>query len=215
LHLFVAAYDPDRQALRVTSLVPPGADRYRFGKRSSRREVELVTSEVVEYRPSERFEVVSMFHVLEHVEDPVGILRHLRRAVVSEDGALVIQVPNYAAAERRLFGRRWFGLDAPRHLLQFDATTIRTALEQAGFEVVSVARANAPLHPVTLVPSAFPALDVQRIWVRPGSRRSKVAWQLLWAVVTVAAIPLAWVQNLVRNASMLTVVARPRRPHGS
>jgi SAM-dependent methyltransferase len=187
-----------------------GVDRYRFGKRASRREVELVNSEVVAFRPAERFAVVSMFHVLEHVEDPVGILRHLRDHVISPDGVLVVQVPNYGAFERRVFGRRWFGLDAPRHLLQFDATTARTAVEAAGFDVVSVSRVNAPLHPVTLVPSAVPALDVQKIWVRPGSPLSKFAWQLLWAAATVVAIPFAWVQNLTRNASMLTVVARPR-----
>lgn len=188
-----------------------GVDRFTFAKSASRREVELVTSEVVAFRPLERFEVVSMFHVLEHVEDPVGILAHLREAVISDDGALVVQVPNYGAVERRLFGRRWFGLDAPRHLFQFNASTARAAVEAAGFEVVSVAKVNASLHPVTLVPSVFPSLDVQRIWVRPGSRRSKVALQLLWAAVTVAAIPFALVQNLARNASMLTVVARPRK----
>lgn len=187
-----------------------GVDRYKFGKSASRRAVELVNSEIVAFRPAERFDVVSMFHVLEHVEDPVGILRHLRDAVISADGVLVVQVPNYGAVERRLFGRRWFGLDAPRHLFQFDAATARTAVESAGFEVLAVARVNASLHPVTLVPSAFPALDVQRIWVRPGSRRTKVALQLLWAAVTMVAIPFAWVQNLTRNASMLTVIARPR-----
>lgn len=187
-----------------------GVDRYQFGKGASRREVELVNSEIVAFRPTDRFEVVSMFHVLEHVEDPVAILRHLREAVISRDGTLVVQVPNYAAFERRLFGRRWFGLDAPRHLFQFNASNARTAVQSAGFEVVSVARVNAPLHPVTLVPSAFPALDVQRIWVRPGSRRSKIALQLLWAAVTAIAIPFAWVQNRTRNASMLTVIARPR-----
>lgn len=192
-----------------------GVDRYKFGKNASRREVELVNSEIVEFRPAERFELVSMFHVLEHVEDPVGVLRHLHDHVVSAAGTLVLQVPNYAAFERRFFGRRWFGLDAPRHLFQFDAATVRTALESAGFEVVDIARVNAALHPVTMVPSAFPALDVQRIWVRPGSRRTKVALQLLWAAVTVLAIPLAALQNLTRNASMLTVIARARTAPGT
>jgi len=187
-----------------------GIDRYEFGKRASRREVELVNSEVVAFRPDQPFEVASMFHVLEHVEDPVGILRHLREQVLSADGTLIVQVPNYGAFERRLFGRRWFGLDAPRHLFQFNAETARTALEAAGFEVLQVAQVNAALHPVTLVPSAFRSLDVQRIWVRPGSRAGKVAMQLLWAAATVLAIPFAFLQNLTKNASMLTLVARPR-----
>jgi SAM-dependent methyltransferase len=186
-----------------------GVDRYEFGKAASRRDVELVTSEVVDFRPVERFAVVSMFHVLEHVEDPVGILRHLRENVVADDGVLVVQVPNYRVLERRIFGRRWFGLDAPRHLFQFDRWTVRRALEASGWEVTAGYRVNAPLHPVTLVPSAFPALDPQRIWVGTGSPAGRLVKQLLWAAVTLCAIPVAAVQNLARNASMLTVVARP------
>lgn len=189
-----------------------GIDRYDFGKRQSHANVELINTEIVDYRPSERFRVVSMFHVLEHVEEPVVILRHLCSEILEPDGVLVVQVPNYGSIERKLLGRRWFGLDAPRHLFQFDAATTRRAVEGAGLEVVQIYEVNAPLHPVTLVPSFLPALDVQRIWVRPGSAFSKLALQALWAVATVVAIPLAWLQNRARNASMLTVVARPQRP---
>lgn len=190
-----------------------GIDRYAFGKTASRGAVELVNTEIVDYRPVERFAVVSMFHVLEHVENPHMILDHLRQAVLAPEGVLIVQVPNYGAFERRLFGRRWFGLDAPRHLLQFNSRTVRMTLERAGYDVIDVVARNAPLHPVTLVPSAVPALDVQRIWVRPGSRRAKIALQLLWAVATLAAVPFAWLQNLTGSASMLTVIAKPRRGH--
>lgn len=191
-----------------------GVDRFSFGKAASRRDVDLINSEVLDFRPADRFDMVSMFHVLEHVEDPVGILRHLGAHVIAPGGLLVLQVPNYGAAERRLFGRRWFGLDAPRHLFQFDASTARAAVEAAGLEVVGTCAVNAPLHPVTSVPSLFPALDPQRIWVRPGSRAAKLGLQVLWAVATLVAIPFAWVQNLTRQASMLTVIARPRAVPG-
>ncbi|MCW2787356.1 MAG: Methyltransferase type 11 [Marmoricola sp.] len=186
-----------------------GIDRYRFAKQLPRANAELVTSEIVDFRPEERFAVVSMFHVLEHVEEPVAVLRHLGEHVVAEDGVLIVQVPNYGSAERRLFGRRWFGMDAPRHLFQFDERTVRRACEEAGLDVVAVRKANAPLHPVTLVPSLLPALDVQRIWVRPGRAWRKVIVQALWALATAVAIPVAWLQQVTGNASMLTVVARP------
>lgn len=185
-----------------------GIDRYAFGKQDSRKRVELINTEITDFRPAERFEVVSMFHVLEHVEDPVGVLRHLGDEVLAPHGTMVIQVPNYGSFERRLLGRRWFGLDAPRHLFQFDESTARKAVEGAGLEVVEVYQVNAPLHPVTIVPSVFPSLDVQRIWVRPGSRLVKLALQALWAAATIVAIPFSFVQNLARSASMLTVVAR-------
>lgn len=185
-----------------------GIDRYKFDKVRSLG-VEYINGEIVDFRPGERFQVVSLFHVLEHVEDPVGVLEHIAREVVAADGIVVVQVPNYGCAERRWFGRRWFGLDAPRHLFHFDERTILDVVDAAGLAMVEVFEANAPLHPVTVVPSMFPALDVQRTWVRPGNMWSRLGWQLLWAAATLAAVPFGLVQNLRRDASMLTVVAKP------
>lgn len=185
-----------------------GVDRYRFEKRSARG-VELVNGEITDYVPAERFQVVSMFHVLEHVEDPVGVLAHIGREVVGEDGALIVQVPNYGCRERRWFGDRWFGLDAPRHLFHFDRRTIQDVVEAAGLTVSAVLEVNAPLHPVTIVPSLFPGLDVQRTWVRPGSAWSRLARHVLWAAATLLAVPFGLIQNLRHDASMLTVIARP------
>lgn len=186
-----------------------GIDRFAFGKASPRREVELLNSEIVDFRPSEKFDVVSMFHVLEHVENPVEVLRHLREHVVSDSGSIIVQVPNYGSFERRVFGRRWFGLDAPRHLIQFNARNIQIALQACGFEITRLYCVNAPLHPVTFVPSLFPSLDVQRIWVSEWSATRKIMAQCLWAAVTLAVLPVNWLLNLVRSGSMLTVVAKP------
>ncbi len=188
-----------------------GIDRYEFAKQSSRESVELITTEITDFRPAQRFQVASMFHVLEHVEDPVGVLRHIRNAILSEGGLVIVQVPNYGSIERRIFGRRWFGLDAPRHLFQFDSRTGRMVLEKAGFEVMATFAVNATFHPVTLVPSLVPALDVQRIWAGRGSSRSKFMAQVVWVVATAVAVPVCWMQNMLRTASMLTLVARPAR----
>jgi SAM-dependent methyltransferase len=189
---------------------PVGIDRFTFAKHDPHQRVELIDTAIQDYVPDERFDVASMFHVLEHLEDPVEALAHTRAAILRPDGFVIAQVPNYASWERKAFGRRWFGLDAPRHLFHFGPDTVRTLFERAGYELIGLVQQNAALHPVTFVPSMFPALDVQRIWVGPGSGAGKMFRQALWGVATIASIPLALVQNLMHSASMLTVVARPR-----
>jgi SAM-dependent methyltransferase len=188
-----------------------GIDRYQFAKRSSHQSAQFVDTEILDFVPPDRFEVASLFHVLEHVEDPIGILTHLRESVLTRDGWIIVQVPNYGSLERRIFGRRWAGLDVPRHLFHFDARALRRSVQAAGYDVQEIYRVNAPLHSVTLVPSIAPSLDVQRIWVRPGSAAFKIAAQALWAVATLATVPLAMVMNWSGSGSMLTVVARPAR----
>lgn len=83
------------------------------------------------------FEVVTMWHSLEHVHDPLAILAEAHRLLVP-GGKLIVACPNIDSWPFRLFGPNWFGLDLPRHLCHFTPRTLRDALETGGFRVESV-----------------------------------------------------------------------------
>jgi ubiquinone/menaquinone biosynthesis C-methylase UbiE len=82
--------------------------------------------------PDDHFDVVTMWHVLEHVPAPRETLDELRR-VLKPDGLLVVEVPDSASLTFRLCGRDWMGLDIPRHLQHFTPTTLVRLLDDAGF----------------------------------------------------------------------------------
>lgn len=88
-----------------------------------------------------RPDVVTLWSVLEHAHDPGATLRRVR-SLVAADGHLIGVVPNFASLERRVFGRRWFALDVPRHLQQFSPASLVRVLCDAGFEVVDVGHAS-------------------------------------------------------------------------
>lgn len=81
--------------------------------------------------PDAAFDVITMWHVLEHLPDPLAALRQAARAL-RPGGLLLLAVPNIGSLEARLFGRRWYSLDAPRHLYHFSPETLRALLERAG-----------------------------------------------------------------------------------
>ena len=81
--------------------------------------------------PDQSFDIVTMWHVLEHLPDPVAALRRVARAL-KPDGLLLLGVPNFDSIEARIFGRRWYSLDAPRHLYQFTPRTMATVLNAVG-----------------------------------------------------------------------------------
>lgn len=83
--------------------------------------------------PAESFDVITMSHVLEHLPDPVAALRRLAESL-KPGGLLFLSVPNFDSAEARFFGRRWFSLDAPRHLYQFTPDSLSKTLAAAGLE---------------------------------------------------------------------------------
>lgn len=81
--------------------------------------------------PDESFDIVTMWHVLEHLADPVEALRRVAR-VLKPGGLLLLGVPNFDSIEARIFGRRWYSLDAPRHLSHFTPHTLAAAFITAG-----------------------------------------------------------------------------------
>jgi SAM-dependent methyltransferase len=96
----------------------------------------------------ERFDVVAIEHVLEHVLDPEALVRRLPR-LIAPGGALAVTVPNdfsplqRRARERGLVGRD-FWVAPPQHLNYFDAAALRRFLERLGFEI-RLAYASFPI----------------------------------------------------------------------
>jgi SAM-dependent methyltransferase len=82
-----------------------------------------------------RYDVVTMFHVLEHMADPCCALGAAFRSL-KEGGLLIVETPNTESWPARLFGRNWVTLDAPRHLVLFSLSTLSRALERCGFSRV-------------------------------------------------------------------------------
>jgi len=84
--------------------------------------------------PEEAYDVITLWHALEHMDAPVAALRRLRRAL-REDGLLIVEVPNRAGWGARVLGEFWYHWDLPRHRVHFTPASLRLALEEAGFQV--------------------------------------------------------------------------------
>lgn len=85
---------------------------------------------------SERFDVITLYHVLEHMTDPVECLRKIRR--LAQPGALiVVEVPNVGGLKAKLKGRDWdyYKVD---HVNYFRVSDFRRTVEQAGLRVLSI-----------------------------------------------------------------------------
>jgi 2-polyprenyl-3-methyl-5-hydroxy-6-metoxy-1,4-benzoquinol methylase len=88
-----------------------------------------------------RFDAITLSHVIEHVHDPVAVLRKCRARLVA-DGLLWIETPNAVSDGHRRFGRYWRGLEAPRHLCIFSPKGLASVLERAGFSNLSHCQAS-------------------------------------------------------------------------
>jgi SAM-dependent methyltransferase len=90
---------------------------------------------IEELETDERFELVLMLNLIEHVEDPVAVLAKAA-SLLSPDGLLWLQTPNFRALDARLFRHRnWAGYHCPRHWAIFSEPGLRLAIGRAHLEV--------------------------------------------------------------------------------
>jgi 2-polyprenyl-3-methyl-5-hydroxy-6-metoxy-1,4-benzoquinol methylase len=82
-------------------------------------------------------DVITMWHVLEHVPDIEAQIAELKR-IIKPDGIIVIAVPNYKSYDAQHYGSFWAAYDVPRHLWHFSKTSIKKLFAKQGMELVKV-----------------------------------------------------------------------------
>jgi SAM-dependent methyltransferase len=82
----------------------------------------------------QRYDLITLSHVIEHVPDPIAILRRLA-SLLAPGGHLVITTPNSKSLGARLFGSHWRGLEPPRHFNVFSPKSLAEAMERAQLSV--------------------------------------------------------------------------------
>ena len=78
-------------------------------------------------------DVVTMWHVLEHIPEPRATLE-LVREKLRPGGLLVVEVPNVDSVAAQHEGERWTHLDPDVHVSQFSPASLRVLLERSGFD---------------------------------------------------------------------------------
>lgn len=84
--------------------------------------------------PSEGFDAVTMWHVLEHVHDVDGYLKKIF-SILNPNGILIVAVPNHKSFDQNHYKEFWAAWDIPIHLWHFNPYTMKNLLEKHGFKV--------------------------------------------------------------------------------
>ncbi len=90
-------------------------------------------------------DAVAMFHVLEHLEDPVELLGQCR-SVLAEDGRLFIEVPNASSGAASSLDPSWDGWQFRFHQWHYTPSSLQSILGQAGLEVLELQEVTARVY---------------------------------------------------------------------
>ena len=167
------------------------------------------------------FDAVSIYHVLEHISDPKGVLQEVRR-IIKNDGMLIIGVPNIASFQSVISGPKWFHLDIPRHVAHFSPGTLKQMVEECGFEIVSAKSFSAEYDPYGLIQSVLNALGCRKNFLYELLRSKKVERinvktlfydlpisLLLSVILLIPSIALEFILSLFQRNGTLEILCRP------
>ncbi len=165
--------------------------------------------------PPGSLDAATLWHVLEHVDDP-GLELEWIVPWLRPGGLLLVGVPNLASVQARVGGPRWYHLDVPRHRTHFTARGLEALLRAHGLEPVSVQHVLAEHNPFGLWVSFVSRFTRVPSWLyhalkhnAPLRSRDAVVTALALPLVPVAAL-LELLFGLARRGGTVAVVARKR-----
>ena len=161
------------------------------------------------------FDLISIWHVLEHLPDPDSVLR-LCHGWLREGGVLLLAVPNIDSWQARLFAGSWFHLDPPRHLCHFNGRSLTAALSSSGFRIERMRTVSWEQNVYGILQSALNALGFPRDEFygvlkgnRPITAEARLPIEaLVLLVLALPALLFAALEGLFGSGGTLEVVAR-------
>lgn len=97
----------------------------------------ILLSDSLEEIESNSIDVITMWHVLEHVYDYDKQIVELKR-ILKIDGVIIVAVPNFKSYDANHYKKSWAAFDAPRHLWHFSKTSIKKIFAAHKINLVDV-----------------------------------------------------------------------------
>lgn len=103
----------------------------------SRFGLNVITPGQIETLEGNSFDCITLWHVMEHFQDPVYWLEKIRY-LLKDDGLCLIAVPNVISTDAKWFRQSWAAYDVPRHLWHFSPVTLSDLLTKNGFSLIGI-----------------------------------------------------------------------------
>jgi len=86
----------------------------------------------------EAFDIITLFHVLEHLPNPKELLSNLIGHNLKENGMIIMEVPNLSSLQSQIAGNNWMHLDIPRHLSHFTKERLIRFVAELNLKVIKI-----------------------------------------------------------------------------
>ena len=114
--------------------IEPDVDARKIAKQKG---IDVYTEEEISNFSENQFEVITLWHVLEHVYDVQKRIDEISH-ILCKNGILIVALPNYRSYDAKYYGKYWAAWDVPRHLYHFDRETVSMLFKKNNFNLLSI-----------------------------------------------------------------------------
>lgn len=166
----------------------------------SKKNIKVFYGEIEKINFDGQFDLVTLFHVLEHVEKPLPMLKKIRQ-ILKKDGTLFIATPNAKSFSSKLFGANWFHLDPPRHLILYSKDSLEGLLKKAGFSVKKVSRFSFEYDPFGLAQSFYNSTGMEFNFLYKLLKKKKInskgLLKIFYTTFTIVTFPFIFFASIL------------------
>ena len=120
---------------QVCGIEPNGKARSLAAQKLGKKDGLYSSLDELTQSQSQRFDIISLWHVLEHVPDLMTYIAEIK-GLLNPNGVIVIAVPNYKSYDANYYGSDWAAFDVPRHLWHFSRDSIQSIFSKFDLKVI-------------------------------------------------------------------------------
>lgn len=153
--------------------------------------IEVTGDESVQHLTQSHYDVITLWHVLEHFHDPGTAIRQAAGALKPE-GIIVVALPNHASYDADHYGADWAAWDVPRHLWHFNPDSFSLFAESHDLEIVK--KASMP----------FDSFYVSILSEKAKASGLSLIKGMFWGLISLAAALF----NVNRSSSVIYILKK-------
>jgi SAM-dependent methyltransferase len=128
----------------------------------SRFGLDVLSPEKIHDIPGAVYDCITLWHVLEHFQDPFDYAAEISR-LLKPEGICIIALPNSISSDARHYGEFWAAYDVPRHLWHFTSETFGRFAEKTGFRINSIKRLPPDVFYITYLSEKYKGVKLSLV----------------------------------------------------
>lgn len=149
------------------------------------------------------FDVITLFHVIEHLEHPQVLLGELIKNNLSKNGLVVIEVPNINSEQSRIAGNKWMHLDPQRHISHFTPKRLEQMARDLDLTAVRITSFSFHLGVLGLIDGILKRLGYKKDIIYELKKKKNLFLILAVILLLPFALPFEYLSHLMGRGGIM------------